>query len=113
MLEGVDDTELEVYLDDHLWIVLLLKIDVIETTAEYTPTNTLQEDEYEPSPESLMELSRARATFEREMEISWHVTTSTLEEVNIGTTGEPRPLSIAKDLIPSEKTTMIELLKEY
>ena len=47
------------------------------------------------------------------MEILWRVTASALEEVNIGTTTEPRLLSIAKDLIPSEKTTMIELLKEY
>ena len=60
-----------------------------------------------------MELSRARATFEREMEISRRVTASALEEVNIETMAEPRLLSIAKDLVPSEKTTMIELLKEY
>ena len=67
MLEGLDDTELEVYLDDHLRIVPLFEIGVIETVAEYGPTNTLQEDEYEPSPESLIELSRARVAFERQM----------------------------------------------
>ena len=70
MLEGVDDTELEAYLEDHPRIVPLFEIDVIEIVAEYAPTNTLQEVEYEPNPESLMELSRARAAFEREMEIS-------------------------------------------
>ena len=35
------------------------------------------------------------------------------EEMNVGTTEEPRPLSIAKDLPPSEKMTLIELLREY
>ena len=38
MLEGLDDTELEVYLDDNPRIVLLFEIDVMETDAEYAPT---------------------------------------------------------------------------
>ena len=70
MLERVDDIELESYLDDQPRIVPLFEIDVIETDAEYAPTNTLQKDEYEPNPESLMELSRAHTMFETEMEIS-------------------------------------------
>ena len=47
MLEGVDDIELEAYLENHLRIVPLFEIDVIETVAEYAPPNTLQEAEYE------------------------------------------------------------------
>ena len=33
ILEGVDDTELEPYLDDHPRIFSLFKIDIIETVA--------------------------------------------------------------------------------
>ena len=43
MLEGVDDTELEAYLDDNPWTVPLFRVDIIETVAEYAPTNKLQE----------------------------------------------------------------------
>ena len=50
MLEGVDDTELEAYLEDHPRIIPLFEIDVIETVAEYAPPNTLQEAEYKPNP---------------------------------------------------------------
>ena len=60
-----------------------------------------------------MELSRALAAFEKEMEISRRVTASTLEEVNVGTTSDPRLLSIVKGLLPSQKEAMIALLKEY
>ena len=34
MVEGVDDIELETYLDDHPQIVPLLEIDIIETVAD-------------------------------------------------------------------------------
>ena len=36
-----------------------------------------------------------------------------LEEINIGTTEAPRALSIAKDLLPTARATMIKLLQEY
>ena len=85
----------------------------METVAEYAPTSTLQEEEYEPDPESIIELSRAREAFEKEMEISHRVTASALEEVNIGTTEVPRLLSIARDLTSGEKMAMTELLREY
>ena len=63
----------------------LFEIDVIETIAEYAPTSTLQEEEYETDLELIIELSRAREPFEKEMEISRRVTASALEEVKIGT----------------------------
>ena len=47
------------------------------------------------------------------MEILHRVAAITLEEINIGTPGAPRALSIAKDLPPAEKATMIDLLYEY
>ena len=51
--------------------------------------------------------------FKKEMEISRRVTTSILEEINVGTAEIPRLLPIAKDLMPSEKTTMTELPREF
>ena len=60
-----------------------------------------------------MELSRAREAFEKEMEISQRVTTSALEEVNIGTSSDSRLLSIAKELLPDQRNAMIALLTEY
>ena len=93
MLVGVDDTELEVYLDEHPRIIPLFEIDVIETATEYATPATLHDEAYEPNLESILELSRARAVFEREMEISRRVTASTLEEVNVGTTSEKPVLS--------------------
>ena len=86
MLEGLDDTDLEAYLDYNPWIVPLFEIDVMGTAAGYAPTSMLQEEEYEHNPESIIELSRGREAFENEMEISRRVTASAFEEVNIGTT---------------------------
>ena len=65
MLEGLDDTDLEAYLDYNPWIVPLFEIDVMGTAAGYAPTSMLQEEEYEHNPESIIELSRAREAFEK------------------------------------------------
>ena len=70
MLEGLEDTELKVYLDENPWMIPLFEIDVLETASEYGPTRALKEDKYEPDPKSVLELSKAREAFEREMEIS-------------------------------------------
>ena len=61
----------------------------------------------------MLELSRERKAFEREMKISQRVTTSVLEDINVGSIEAPRLLSISKDLMPSEKTAMTELLQEF
>ena len=50
---------------------------------------------------------------DKELAISQHVKASTLEEVNLGTDEEPRPVSVAKEMQPEEKMAMVELLKEY
>ena len=113
MLEGVDDAELEAYLEEHPRIIPLFEIDVIETAPDYATHTTGLEEAYEPDPTSIMELSRTREVFQKEMEISRRVTTSALEEVNIGTTAEPRLLSIAKELLPDQKKAMVTLLAEY
>ena len=98
MLEGVDEIELEAYLDQHPRIIPLFEIDVIETTTDYATPTTLHKEAYEPVLESIMELRRAWEAFEKEMEISERVTTLRLEEINIRTTSDPRILFIAKEL---------------
>ena len=47
------------------------------------------------------------------MNISRHVKASTLEVVNLGMMKDPQPVSIASELKPTNKATMIALLKDY
>ena len=70
MLDGMDDTELEAYLEEHSRIIPLFEIDVIETLADYATPTSLHDEAYEPYLTWIEELSRARAIFEKEMEIS-------------------------------------------
>ena len=65
MLEGLEDKELEAYLDENLRIVPLFEIDVLETASEYIPMSAPNEDDYEPYPKSVLELSKAWEAFER------------------------------------------------
>ena len=58
MLEGVDDTELEAYLEEHPRIIPLFEIDVIEVAEDYTTRNSVNEEAYEPDPTSIMQLRR-------------------------------------------------------
>ena len=50
---------------------------------------------------------------EREMAVSKRVKASQLEEVNLGTGEDARPVHVAKEMSPEGKTTMITLLKEF
>ena len=78
MLDGVDDTELEAYLDEQPRIIPLFEIDVIETATDYATPTALHDEAYEPDLESILELSRARVVFDKEMEISRRVAASAL-----------------------------------
>ena len=51
--------------------------------------------------------------FEHKMEISRRVATTELEEINVGTTEDPRTISIAKNLPPTTRSRMVTLLYEY
>ena len=113
MLEGLDNKELETYLEENPEIVPFCKIDVIEMTGAYATSGTIRARECESDMKALMELHRVQDAFYQEMEISRRVMTSTLEEINVETSDEPCPLLIAKDLPPSEKAAMIDLLHEY
>ena len=74
---------------------------------------TAKEDEWELDKAAVMELRRAQEAFDREIEIFGRVMASALEEINFGAIKKACLVSIAKDLPTSEKTTMIELLREY
>ena len=47
------------------------------------------------------------------MAISKQVRASQLEEVNLGTGEESKPVNVAKEMPPSEKSAMVSLLKEF
>ena len=64
MLEGLDETELEAYLDENSRIILLFEIEVLETVNEYVASATQGKEDYEPDSESLRELSKARDAFD-------------------------------------------------
>ena len=47
------------------------------------------------------------------MEVSQRVKVSQLEEVKLGTRDEVRPVHVAKEMSPEDKSAMITLLKEF
>ena len=103
MLEGLEDKELERYLDENPRIVPLFEIDIGGTVESYTfPIETTTRD-VEPSEDAIVELRRTQEAFEREMEISRWVAATKLEEINMGTTDDPRTISLAKDYIRAWK----------
>ena len=71
------------------------------------------EIDQEPDPKSIEELRYAREALERELAIFERLKASTLEEINLGTTTDPRTLKIAKELAPDEHLTLVNLLIEY
>ena len=111
MLEGLADEEVNQYLQENLKIVPLFEIDVAEAISPYT----LQPDvtDEEPNKEAIRELRQVEEALEREIVVSQCVKASQLEEVNLGTMEDARPVHIAKEMTPENKTTMITLLKEF
>ena len=85
MLEGLEDKELEWYLDENPRIVPLFKIDVGGTTETYAAPAATTARDGEPSEEAIVELRHAQDAFDRKIEISRRVTVAALEEINFGT----------------------------
>ena len=110
MLEGLEDEELERYLDENPRIVTLFETHIDETTESYaSPVKTTGHDD-EPDEDAIAELRRAQEAFEREMEISRRVAATELEEINVGRKDDLRNISIDQNLPPTTRTTMIALL---
>ena len=104
---GLEDEELERYLDENPRIVPLFEIDVGETTDTYaSPIETTTCDD-EPGEDAILELQPAQKAFEREMEISRQVAATKFEEINVGTTDDPHTISLVKNLAHTTRTTMI------
>ena len=70
MMEGLDEIELEVYLEENPRIISLFEIDILETANGYVASAVPKGEEYKLDLESLLELSKAQEAFEQEMEIS-------------------------------------------
>ena len=104
MLEGLEEEELEDYVEVNPRIVPLFEIDVIETTGAYATPATTAEEDCNPEMEALIELRRAPDAFDREMEISRRVMASALEEINVGTPNAPRPPLDIEGLAPYRKS---------
>ena len=113
MLEGLEDEELERYLNKNPQIVPIFEIDVGGTSDSYACPIESMGHEDEPGEEAIAELQWTQEAFKRVMEILRWVAATELEEVNMRTTENPRTISIAKNLPPSTRTAMIALLGEY
>ena len=115
MLNGLADDEMESFLDEHPTIVPLFEIDVLTVVEPYlAETNrSRQEAPCELDPEFVKELQHGRDALDRELVISQQVKASTLEEVNLSSSTEPRTLKIAKDLASEERSALLGLLTKY
>ena len=111
MLEGLADEEEAQYLQENPKIIPLFEIDIAEAVAPYLPQP--EEAEAEPDKDAIRELRQAQEALEREMAVSQRVKASQLEEVNLGTTDEAKPVHIAKEMKSEDKMTMITLLTEF
>ena len=111
MLKGLAVEEVDQYLQENPKIVPLFEIDVVEAVSPYILQP--EENDEERDKEVIPELRQAQEALEREMAVSQRVKASQLEEVNLGTTNEARPVHIAKEMTPDNKTAMIALLKEF
>ena len=67
----------------------------------------------ETDKEAIRELQQAQEALEKELAVSQCIKASQLEEVNLGTAEDARPVHIAKEMTLERKTTMITLLKEF
>ena len=89
MLDGLADDEFNQYQDEHPKIVPLFEVDVAEAV---TPYVTYIEKEFdEPDQETTRELRQAQESLE--MVVSQRVKASQLEEVDLGTGEEPKPIN--------------------
>ena len=115
MLDGLADDEVDEYLEENPKNIPLFEIDVIEAISPYVSEGDTEVEETlrETNPKSVDELRHAHEALEREMTISLRVKASTMEEVNLGTIDDPRLINIAKELASVNKSTMVDLLKEY
>ena len=119
MLEGLADEEVDRYLDENPKIVPLFEVDVAKAVSPYIlhPDDASEE----PDRDAIRELRQAQEALEREMAVSQQVKASQLEEVkasqleevNLWTDEETKPVNLAKEMPPKEKSAMLTLLKEF
>ena len=110
MLEGLADEEVARYLKENPQIVPLFEVDVAEAVSPYIvhPNDASEELDRD----AIQELHQVQEALEWEMAVSQRVKASQLEEVNLGTREETRPVHVAKEMPPEEKSATVILLKE-
>ena len=111
MLEGLADEEVDRYLDENPRIVPLFEVDVAEAVSPYI--GQPEDVGEELDRDAIWELQQAQEALEREMAVSQWVKASQLEEVNLGIDKKTRPVHVAKEMPPEEKSAMVTLLKEF
>ena len=111
MLDELADEEVDWYLEEHPKIVMLFEVNVVEAVMLYVTSR--EKDTYELDSEVIQELQQALEALEKERAMSQHVKASTLEDINLNTIKEPRPVNVVKEMPLEEKTTMVGLLKEF
>ena len=70
LMEGLDDRELDQYLDENPKILSLFKIDVVEILMLYF-NNEDQDTKVHVDPKTLMELQQQHEAMEKEMQVSY------------------------------------------
>ena len=85
MMEGLEDNEIEQYLEENPKIIPLFEIDVVEIITPYISNENIgtEEQPQQEDPKSLKELQYQQEAMEQEMKVSQKVKTSTLEELNL------------------------------
>ena len=92
MFEGLAEEEVDQYLQENAKIVPLFEINVAKAVSPYIVQ--MDEVDEELDKEAIRELRQAQEALEKEMTVSQRVKASQLEEVNLGTEEDARPVHI-------------------
>ena len=116
MMEGLEDKEIEQYLEENPRIIPLFEIDVVEIITPYINNENLGTGELnqQEDPKSLKEFQYQQEAMEREMQVSQRVKTSVLPELNLARgDSEQKMMLISNDMPPNDKTELVNLLQQY
>ena len=96
MFDELVHDEVDQYLVGNPRIVPLFEIDLSEVVIPYITDK--EDDDAKLDQEAVRDLRQAHEALEKELGVSQCVKASTLEEVNLGTVEEPRPVSLDKEM---------------
>ena len=112
-MEGLNDGEENQYFEDNPKIIPLFEIDVVEVLTPYLGDDDKEADD-PIDDKTIMESRHQHEAMEREMQVSQHVHTSVLEQLNlVDNDTEPKTMLIAKEMQSTDKTRLTEILRQY